>query len=357
MENTDLPGELKRCILDYFNTNLVCFDFNHYLIYVKIKDNKNIGLNLDYRNNDVKYYSTEKSKYQTKVLSKTYAKQIFKSLYNINKEQTLKILELYNLTELDLENIEDYEIHKTRVKKEKIYKQELKNVVKEVKKLNSINKKKEIHNRVKEKTKHINSKDNKTKREDIFNFSPGFNCIAEAFGVKTNFDDNIEINNKETEYFIPLKNKSTKKTKRQIDSLVIWDIENINFHNDFSIITRYIKKENQIKIVSFSKSYKNYCTDIDFKLRKLKKRNWIINEVKNAENSADEELIENYFKYTGRNTKIKEVIIISSDSDFSSILEDAKIKNIKSTVIYREINQKKRWFMNANEIIEINKLK
>ena len=54
MENTVLPGELKRNILDYFNTNLVCFDFNHYLIYVKIKDNKNIGLNLDYRNNEVK---------------------------------------------------------------------------------------------------------------------------------------------------------------------------------------------------------------------------------------------------------------------------------------------------------------
>ena len=38
-------------------------------------------------------------------------------------------------------------------------------------------------------------------------------------------------------------------------------------------------------------------------------------------------------------------------------LEDAKIKNIKSTVIYKEINQKKRWFRNADEIIEINKLK
>lgn len=34
MKNTVLPGELKRCILDHFNNNLVCFDFNHYLIYV-----------------------------------------------------------------------------------------------------------------------------------------------------------------------------------------------------------------------------------------------------------------------------------------------------------------------------------
>ena len=30
--------------------------------------NKNIGLNLDYRNNSIKYYSTEKSKYQNKEL-------------------------------------------------------------------------------------------------------------------------------------------------------------------------------------------------------------------------------------------------------------------------------------------------
>lgn len=356
MQNIEITKEIKDDLTSHFMNNIICFDFNNYLVYTNITKkniNKNIGLNLDYRNNSIKYYSTEKSKYQNKELSKNYAKQILKVLYLVNKEQTEKILELYNLSDSDLLELSIDEKSSKVIKNLK--REERKAVVKEVHKLNKINIKNKIHNSIKEKTKHINSKDKRTKREDIFVFSSGFNCIAEAFGIKTELKDNFESGQDNSKYFNHKIKKSRKNEEKQIHSLVLWDIENINFYDDFSILTRFVKKENQLKIVSFSKKYKDYySTNIDFELNKLKKRKWIIKEVKSSENSADKELIKEYYNYCD---ELKEVIIISSDSDFSEILIDSKNKNIKTMIIYKELNQKNRWFKNADEIIELNKIK
>jgi hypothetical protein len=372
LKDVRITKEIKHDLFELFVKNIICFDFTNYLVYVNVTKNninKNIGLNLDYRNNSIKYYSTQKSKYQNKDLSKTFAKQIFSILYMINKECTTKILDLYNITENDLSRLSsfteyleksDYEPFIKRAKELNQYRKiRTKEIVQETHK-NIVNKDKikhEICNRVKEKTKHINSKDKRTKREEIFNFSSGFNCIAEAFGTKLEFKDDIEISSTSvTPYFkAKSKNEKSPRTQKEINSLILWDIENINFFDDFSIITRTFKKENQIKIVSFSKGYRDYYSaNIDFELKKLKKRKWIIKEVKSSENSADKELIKEYYNYCD---ELKEVIIISSDSDFSEILIDSKNKNIKTMIIYKELNQKNRWFKNADEIIELNKIK
>jgi hypothetical protein len=372
-EQIQITKEIKHDLFQLFVQNIICFDFSNYLIYTNITKknvNKNIGLNLDYRNNSIKYYSTERSKYQNKELSKTYVKQILAVLFLVNKESTLKILDLYNLKENDLSRLTSFEEYLEKsdfapfVEKAKTLNQyrkiKTKEIVKETHKSikNKDKIKYEIHNRVKEKTKHINSKDKRTKREEIFNFSSGFNAIADLFGVQKEFTDNIEsVTNLDCAYFKPkIKNQKSLKNEKQkeIHSLVLWDIENINFYDDFSIISRFVKDQNQIKIVSFSSGYKDCHSNIDFELNKLKKRNWIIKEVKNSENSADKELLNSYFKY---NQKIKELIIISSDSDFEPILTDAKYKNINVTLIYREMNQKNRWFLKADKIIELNKLK
>ena len=45
-----------------------------------------------------------------------------------------------------------------------------------------------------------------------------------------------------------VKLKEVNNLNQEINSLVLWDIENINYFNDFSIISRFVKKENQLKV-------------------------------------------------------------------------------------------------------------
>lgn len=106
--------------------------------------------------------------------------------------------------------------------------------------------------------------------------------------------------------------KVIEKKETKIESLVLWDLENIHYYNDFSLISRYVKKENQIKIMAYNEKYRKYETinRLNFILNKLKKRKWIIKETKDI---ADRILIEEFNKYKN---KIKELIVISNDSDF-----------------------------------------
>lgn len=204
------------------------------------------------------------------------------------------------------------------------------------------------------------NKDLKIVKKATFNntlFESGMKVsIGERLGLK-NYEKNEEkINIEETisyksltneKPFFSLKfNLNKKHEKIKIDSLVLWDIENVNFYEDFSKITQKIKYENQLKIVSFFRKNKSdkhtfYWGDLDFKLRKLKKRDWII---KTSKESADTELIDTYYKYKN---EIKELILITGDSDFEDIVKDAIAANINVRILNNS-NRKKNWFDKYN---------
>ena len=189
------------------------------------------------------------------------------------------------------------------------------------------------------------------KTNDFFE-KTNFGTLGQSIGViENNFEVEFCKSNNFNKYFKKrVKLKEVNNLNQEINSLVLWDIENINYFNDFSIISRFVKKENQLKVVSFNEKFKIFNRNkIDFLLNKLKKRKWIINE---TNKSADNDLINTFKKYKD---KINELVIISNDSDFKDILFEANNLKIKTIVIYRNNNKKHNdWYLNAKEVINLN---
>ena len=189
------------------------------------------------------------------------------------------------------------------------------------------------------------------KTNDFFE-KTNFGTLGQSIGViENNFEVEFCKSNNFNKYFKKrVKLKEVNNLNQEINSLVLWDIENINYFNDFSIISRFVKKENQLKVVSFNEKFKIFNRNkIDFLLNKLKKRKWIINETNKI---ADNDLINTFKKYKD---KINELVIISNDSDFKDILFEANNLNIKTIVIYRNNNKKHNdWYLNAKEVINLN---
>ena len=179
-----------------------------------------------------------------------------------------------------------------------------------------------------------------------------FGTLGQSIGViENNFEVEFCESNNFNKYFKKrVKLKEVNNLNQEINSLVLWDIENINYFNDFSIISRFVKKDNQLKVVSFNEKFKIFNRNkIDFLLNKLKKRKWIINETNKI---ADNDLINTFKKYKD---KINELVIISNDSDFKDILFEANNLNIKTIVIYRNNNKKhNNWYLNAKEVVNLN---
>ena len=189
------------------------------------------------------------------------------------------------------------------------------------------------------------------KTNDFFE-KTNFGTLGQSIGViENNFEVEFCKSNNFNKYFKKrVKLKEVNNLNQEINSLVLWDIENINYFNDFSIISRFVKKENQLKVVSFNEKFKIFNRNkIDFLLNKLKKRKWIINETNKI---ADNDLINTFKKYKD---KINELVIISNDSDFKDILFEANNLNIKTIVIYRNNNKKhNNWYLNAKEVVNLN---
>jgi len=160
-------------------------------------------------------------------------------------------------------------------------------------------------------------------------------------------DYNYNYNyNYEEELIEPLKKPlSTTKQKQKhevFDTLVLWDIENVNFYNDFSIISRIIPKESY-KVFSYSKKNskkKIYLKgdNLSFVLSRLKKRGWL---EKRTTKIADSELIEDFHQ---RKHKIKNLVLISADRDFEEICKEAIQLGITVFIMNNENRQKYSWF-------------
>jgi uncharacterized LabA/DUF88 family protein len=185
------------------------------------------------------------------------------------------------------------------------------------------------------------------KQECIFEYEP-LGTIGDLFKNKIEYDKISYSHDLERDEkpFFKLKNKNIKiNDNKIIESLALWDYENVNFFDDFSTITKMLKKDNQLKIVSFNRKHKStelkYFNSLDFKLNKMKKRDWIINTTKGI---ADDELINSFNKYKNN---LKELILISGDSDFKNIIYEALELGI-SVKIINNSNHNISWFKNID---------
>lgn len=200
----------------------------------------------------------------------------------------------------------------------------------------------------------INGFDVSDNKSDLFKEIENKDYLKSSVGEKVGLDEysisieNISfeekfINTVDNNLCFRFKPVKVKKDKSVIESLVLWDIENVNFFNDVSKITSKLKSDNQLKVVSYYRKNKSdnhtfYSGNIYIKLHRLKKNNWVI---KTSKISADNVLIDDYNKYRDN---LKELILISSDSDFLPIVLNAISLGIR-VKIYNNSNFKtKKWF-------------
>lgn len=195
-------------------------------------------------------------------------------------------------------------------------------------------------------------------KEEIFIKSTGFGTLGELLGVvesnnQIEIDSKANLNNLKPFHKQKIQKNKINNNDNVIESLVLWDMENIHYYDDFSKITRYVKTNNQIRLMCFNSKYRNYehINRLNFILTKLKKRDWIIKETKKI---ADEILIEYFHKYKN---SLKELIIISNDSDFNDILKEANDLNIKTIVLHRNGRDRPfHWYEKASEYYDLRNI-
>jgi len=226
-----------------------------------------------------------------------------------------------------------------------LFKEEMTKYKKQIKNLNKrrrselFNPKEYIAEANKAKKIKLQGFSNKSKlKYDLFEEEDTLGTLGDFFDK----DDTIEENDITEKLKIKKEIKKQHK-KNDYDKLVLWDIENVHFFNDFSEITRLLPKDS-IKFFAYKKlNHKNtYIKNMEFIVNKLKKRKWIELKTKKI---ADTELINEFNK---RKYKIKELYLISIDKDFKPICDEAKNLGIKVTIITNTKN--KGWFENFNLI-------
>lgn len=192
------------------------------------------------------------------------------------------------------------------------------------------------------------------REEDIF-VSEGLGTIGDLFSnensntVSISYDKEFE--DRDDKPFFKKRIVGTRKNEKEnIESLVLWDIENVSFYNDVTLITRALKHDKQLKVVSYfqknNASKSHLQGNIEFRLRQMRKRNWHIVSTKTI---ADKVLIDTYEKHK---ENIKELILVSGDSDFKGIIQDALKRGIEIKIM-NNANHKNAWYSNMSEYIKI----
>ena len=144
---------------------------------------------------------------------------------------------------------------------------------------------------------------------------------------------------------IPLAKSSKHKTivpKRKGRNvkpyLVLWDIENINFPHDRVAIEAMLKKigvRYSMKYISYHIHMdrgipwwlQQYGDNIEWRKIQLRRLGWVLEEKKDA----DKQLKKLYYQFVDR---ISGVVIISGDSDFIEIAEDAMKRGLYTAVLF-----------------------
>jgi len=142
--------------------------------------------------------------------------------------------------------------------------------------------------------------------------------------------------------------KKDKKDKKE--TLVLWDIENINFYNDYKAIECSIKDKMALRYVIGKEPQKYSNTSRLSNGRmfpRLRKRGWLIEKISKK---VDEKIMDYYYKHKSH---IKTLILITDDSDFEVIIKDA-IKN-KIEVEILHINENSSWLQKYNNKLLLEK--
>lgn len=151
--------------------------------------------------------------------------------------------------------------------------------------------------------------------------------------------------NGETPYFTKLKTKKTKP-KKEKNTLILWDIENISFKGSISEFSSLNNKNNTIKIVSIRKNgaydVENCKSNIYYIKKQLINKKWHIHHEKK---DADDGLYSFWNKYKAT---ISQLILISNDKDFEKILLEAIEMNIEYKILYTHNNT--RWISKYNNV-------
>ncbi|MDD4950579.1 NYN domain-containing protein [Sulfuricurvum sp.] len=120
--------------------------------------------------------------------------------------------------------------------------------------------------------------------------------------------------------------------------LVLWDIENINFPHDRIVIETLLKKigvRYSMKYISYHIRMdrvipwwlQQYGDNIEWRKIQLRRLGWVLEEKKDA----DKQLKKLYYQFVDR---ISGVVIISADSDFMEIAEDATKRGLNTSVLF-----------------------
>lgn len=326
-------------LIDLIKQIIICKDITLYKHTLLFKINNNI---IKFNLNDLYNIDFNNKIYQLNFEYIRYILYIIRVKDNSNKEINY-IYKFKNIGKVDILNLDnsfslyDLNLFKTKIK-------------------------------IKKNSNNSNSLDNSTvvksskpkvniKNNDFLFDTKNFGTIGELLGKeKISIQDEIEVKNNSLKPYFKNKliNNKTKNNKDNIfTSLVLWDLENIHYFDDFSKISRFVKNENQIKVISFNSKYRNYeyVNKLNFLLNKLKKREWIIKETKNI---ADEELKKQFHNYKHN---LKELIIVSNDSDFKDILEEANSLNIKTIVLHRNGRIRQfHWYEKAIEYFDLKQI-
>jgi uncharacterized protein YlbG (UPF0298 family) len=178
--------------------------------------------------------------------------------------------------------------------------------------------------------------------ESLGTFADLFTTVEDTETSISVFLEQEQLNNTNEVYNQKPKQASNFYKKQNItsDILALWDIENVNFYDDFRIITNLLPKEST-KVFAYSKKNKDKIiylkgNNLNFVLRKLKKRKWI---EKRTIKSADNVLIE---EFRQRKDKISHLYLITADKDFEEIATEAVNAGIKVTIMNKI--DKASWF-------------
>lgn len=120
--------------------------------------------------------------------------------------------------------------------------------------------------------------------------------------------------------------------------LVLWDIENINFPHDRVVIEALLKKigvRYSMKYISYHIRMdrgipwwlQQYGDNIEWRKIQLRRLGWVLEEKKDA----DKQLKKLYYQFVDR---VSGVVIISADSDFIEIAEDAIERGLNTSVFF-----------------------
>jgi len=132
------------------------------------------------------------------------------------------------------------------------------------------------------------------------------------------------------EVIAPVRQKNHTKSREPIDTLVLWDIENVHFSRDRSVIHRWLRSlgiEHSWRHIAARDRHKTpfWASGFDPQRRisLLQRHGWVIDH---THRDADNALI---VRFEQNRNRLKRLVVISVDGDFATIAREAREQGIE----------------------------